>query len=66
MSARPYFEADGNLVIPFNAPVECRWWQAATDGRYAWSFPENMPGVACVEASFAAARELAEKGGRSQ
>lgn len=59
MSRAPYFETDGNLVVPFDAPRAACWWKAAKGGRYGASHPENMPDVALVEAAFAKARELA-------
>ena len=26
-AARPYLDAQGNLVVPTNCPVKFRWWQ---------------------------------------
>jgi hypothetical protein len=59
VSRLPYLEPSGNLVVPFDAPIECQWWKAATGGRYAHSHPENMPDVELVEDAFELARVVA-------
>lgn len=58
--SEPYYDLNGNLVIPMDAPLACRWWEAATGGRYDYPHPENMEDVGRVEKAFELARRMAD------
>lgn len=59
----PYFDNNGHLCIPLDAPEDYRWWQAAKNGRYDRPFPDCQDDIKLVEAAFERANEVANGGG---